>query len=116
MIESAKSDHFNVAERALLLFHNPVLLALLKYDKAGLLPIVVNGMLSNIHRKEKVHLELLKQNGVFVQAPRREDLRGAHWSQRVRGLTIVAMKNLTDHVDRVMVEDIAADMPKNLEQ
>ena len=35
--ECACSLNFNVAERALLLMHNPVLLAVITYDKQGLL-------------------------------------------------------------------------------
>ena len=37
VVHCAKSLHFSVAERALLLMHNPVILALLAYDKQNLL-------------------------------------------------------------------------------
>ena len=115
VINSAQSDHHSVAERALLLLHNPVLLALIKYDKAGLLKIVVNGLLSNVHRKDKMHIDLIRHNGTFVQTSTFDDLQGAHWSQHIRGLTLVALKNLTEQVDRIMVEDLAGDAPRNLE-
>ena len=64
--ECAHSLNFNVAERALLLMHNPVLLAVITYDKQGLLPIVVDALLENINRKEKNHILLLEHNGVFI--------------------------------------------------
>ena len=46
--ECAQSLHFSVAERALLLLHNPVLLAVITYDKSPLLRIVIDALLQNI--------------------------------------------------------------------
>ena len=50
--ESCKSLHFSVAERALLLLHNPVLLCVITYDKSALLRIVVEAILQNIYRQD----------------------------------------------------------------
>ena len=94
--ECAQSLHFSVAERALLLLHNPVLLCLISYDKRSLLQIVVDALLQNTYRRDTVYLKLLEQNGTFTQKSPYEDLRGAHWNRSVRGLTVVVMKLLCD--------------------
>ena len=55
-----------MAERALLLLHNPVLLAILTYDKHGLLEMVVDGLLENIYRRDSAYIKLLDKSGVFT--------------------------------------------------
>ena len=72
-------------------------------------------MLENINRKDKNHILLLEQNGVFIQQAPYDDLKGAHWNKAVRGMTIVAFKNLIDQVDKHMVEDLAQRNPRRVE-
>jgi serine/threonine-protein phosphatase 2A regulatory subunit B' len=57
--ESISSIHSGVAERALILVHCPVLLCLIKQYKAELLPLLINGIISNVHRNELEYLQLL---------------------------------------------------------
>ena len=57
--ECASNLHSGVAERALLLLHNPVLLCLINYDKHSLLSILVDSLLQNIYRKDNSVLKLL---------------------------------------------------------
>ena len=60
------SLHFCVAERALLLLHNPILLCLIKEYKNEALPILVDSMVSNVHRNEPDYLKLLGKNGTYT--------------------------------------------------
>jgi len=50
--DSISSVHYSVAERALLLLHNPVLLCLIREYKSELLPLLVDALQSNVYRNE----------------------------------------------------------------
>jgi len=90
------SLHFCVAERALLLLHNPVLLCLIKEYKNETLPVLVDAILANLHRNEDEFMKVLQRNGTYTQKDFYEPLNGAHWSKSVRGFSIEALKLLTD--------------------
>ena len=56
-----------MAERALLLLHNPVVLAILTYDKDNLLEMVIDGLLENTFKRDSTYIKLLDKSGVFTQ-------------------------------------------------
>ena len=64
MAQSISSLHHGVAERALLLLHNPVLLCLVREYKLDLLGLLVEALMQNVHRNELAYIKLLAQTGV----------------------------------------------------
>ena len=104
---SISSLHFNVAERAILLLHNPVLLCLIRYQQKELLPLLVDALQSNMQRNEHEYLQMLGRNGVYVQRGYYVELAGAHWSKTVRGMSLVAIKLLAEHTNRHKIEALS---------
>ena len=94
--KSISSLHFCVAERALLLLHNPVLLCLIKQYKNETIPVLVDALLANTHRNEAEYMNTKLKNGTYTQKNFYEPLHGAHWSKSVRGFSIESLKLLTD--------------------
>ena len=81
--QSISSLHHGVAERALLLTHNPVMLCLVREYKQDLMQLLVDSLLSNVHRNELAYLKLLNSTGIMTQKTQTDpkaDLYGAHWS------------------------------------
>lgn len=64
--KSISSLHAEVAERALLLLHCPVLLCLINQFKAELVPILFDHLCSNVHRNENPYIKLLRKNGTVT--------------------------------------------------
>ena len=53
---SCSSLHFGVAERAILLLHNPVLICLIRQYPTELLPLLIDALQSNVHRNEHEYI------------------------------------------------------------
>ena len=65
--QSIASLHYGVAERALLLLHNPVLLCLVRQYQSETLPLLIDAIQSNLHRNENEFIKVLQKNGTYTQ-------------------------------------------------
>ena len=44
----------------------------------------------------------------MTQGGKVENLKGAHWNQCVRGMTVVAIKLLCDYTDKTMIKELSS--------
>ncbi len=52
-------------------------------------------------------MQVLVKNGTYVQKGYYTELLGAHWSKSVRGMSVVAIKLLAEHTDRLKIEQLS---------
>ena len=92
----------------MLFLQSPILLCLVFYDKHSLLEPLVDALMENTHHKDITFLRLLEDTGEYTQhlAPEskvKAELKGVHWNKQIRGMTVVALKLLSDQIDRNLV-------------